>query len=129
RRWPLAPCTPSAGLAIDTAHDRLFSACRDGTMAVLDTGSGHVVARTPIGQRANVMRYDPGTGLIVAACDDGTLTVIRQESADAYRVADVLKTARGARGLEVDPPTHRLYLTVREGTGDRGAMTLLVFER
>ncbi len=140
RRWPLAPCTASTGLALDPTHDRLFSACRDGTMTVLDTGSGRVVARIPIGQCVNVMGYDPGTGLIFAACSDGTLTTIRQESADAYRVADVIRTAPGVHALEVDAPTHRLYLTARDGTApgdaqrrgppaDRGPMALLVYER
>ena len=133
RRWPLAPCTPSAGLAIDTAHDRLFSACRDDTMSVLDTGSGRVVARTPIGHCANVLGYDPGTSLLFAACDDGRLTVIRQESADAYRVVDTIRTPPGARGLEIDPSTHRVYLAVREGSHDRrgggGSPVVLVYDR
>jgi len=133
RRWPLAPCTPSAGLAIDTAHDRLFSACRDDTVAALDTASGRVVARTPIGRCANVLGYDPGTSLLFAACDDGTLTVTRQESADAYRVVDTIRTAPGARGLEIDPSTHRVYLAVHEGSRDRrgggGAMAIFVYDR
>src|SRR5262245_11157759 len=129
RRWPLAPCTPSAGLAIDTAHDRLFSACRDDTVAVLDTASGRVVARTPIGHCANVLGCDPGTSWLFAACDDGRLTVIRQESADAYRLVDTIRTAPGARALEIDPSTHRLYLAVRGGSDGHGSMALLVFDR
>jgi DNA-binding beta-propeller fold protein YncE len=140
RRWPLAPCTGSTGITCDATHERLFSACRGGTIVAIDTASGRVVTRIPIGHCANVMAYDPGTGLIFAACDDGTLTVVRQESADAYRVADVIRTAPGVHALEVDPSTHRLYLTARDGTAagdshrrggptDRDPMVLLVYDR
>src|SRR5580700_7941618 len=36
RRWPTAPCKQPVPIAIDTAHHRLFSGCRSGSMAISD---------------------------------------------------------------------------------------------
>src|SRR5262249_58134401 len=124
----------------DTAHRRLFSACHDGTIVAVDTESGRTVATLAIGAGVNAMRYDGGTGLIFAACGDGTLRIAHQESPDAYRVVDVIKTAPGVGALDLDPSTHRLYLVARDETlagasnqgrrsGGQGALVLLVYDR
>ena len=44
RRWSTEPCRQPVAMAIDTAHHRLFSGCRSGTMAVSDYQQGRVVA-------------------------------------------------------------------------------------
>jgi DNA-binding beta-propeller fold protein YncE len=137
RRWPVAPCTGALGLAIDTTHQRLFLGCRTGTMAALDTGSGRVVATLPTGHAVHVMRYDPATGLVFAASGDGTLTVVHQDSPDAYRIGDVITAPSGIRAMELDPSTHRIYLATGEGNasdGHRssqtaGSLVLLVYDR
>ena len=43
RRWPTAPCKQPVAMAIDTAHQRLFSGCRSGVLAVSDYQAGKVV--------------------------------------------------------------------------------------
>src|SRR5207244_12355440 len=48
-RWPLAPCQEPTGLALDAAHRRLFAACDNKMMAVVDADSGKVVATVPTG--------------------------------------------------------------------------------
>ena len=40
RHWSIAPCEDPAGLAIDRAHHRLFSGCRNGLMGVSDAAPG-----------------------------------------------------------------------------------------
>ena len=49
RRWSTAPCKNPVAMAIDVAHQRLFSGCRSGVMAVSDYRAGKVVATLPIG--------------------------------------------------------------------------------
>src|SRR5580700_5330516 len=51
-RWPVAPCQEPTGLAIDAAHHRLFSACDNKMMAVVNADSGKVIATPPIGEGA-----------------------------------------------------------------------------
>lgn len=137
RRWPVSPCSGALGLAIDPAHHRLFFACRSGVMGALDTENGRVLATVPIGHAVDVMRYDPATALVFAASGDGTLTVIQQDSPDAYRIADVLTVPPGGRAMELDPSTHRIYLATRDGKASDGrgrsktaaSLVLLVYDR
>src|SRR3954470_5775770 len=43
RRWSTLPCTSPVSMAIDIAHQRLFSGCRSGVMAISDYARGAVV--------------------------------------------------------------------------------------
>ena len=115
RRWSLAPCEAPTGLAIDTAHHVLFSVCRNQTMAMSDTASGKVVAHVAIGPGADAARYDPGTGLAFASTGgDGAITVVHEDSPTEFRVVQTVETQRGARTMELDPRTHRLYTVTAE---------------
>src|SRR5207237_4570529 len=44
RRWSTAACKQPVAMAIDVAHERLFSGCRSGVAAVSDIAAGSVVA-------------------------------------------------------------------------------------
>ena len=57
-RWPLAGCEEPTGLALDRVHQRLFSTCGNGRMAVVD-GDGHVIALLPIGRGVDGCMFDP----------------------------------------------------------------------
>jgi len=109
--WPLPGCSRPTGLAADAAHHRLFSACSNGVMAVTDASSGKPVAHPGIGAGPDAAAFDPDLGLVFSSNgSDGTLTVIRQESADDYRVAASVTTQFSARTMALDPATHRIYL-------------------
>lgn len=79
-------------------------------MVVLDSGSGKVIATLPIGKGTDAAAFDPGTGLAFSSNGEGTLTVIREDSADKFSVVGTVTTRRGARTMALDPRTHRLYL-------------------
>jgi DNA-binding beta-propeller fold protein YncE len=113
KRWSIAPGEGPSGLAIDLAHKRLFSVC-DKVMVVSDFENGKVVATVPIGGGPDAVRYDPGTGLVFASNGEGTLTVVKQESADVYSVLETVQTARGARTMELDPKTHHVFVVAAE---------------
>ena len=108
-RWPLAPGEEPTGLAMDRARRRLFSACANQKLIVLDANSGRRIADLPIGARCDGVTFDPALGLILSTNGDGTLSVIREDSADRYtKLADV-PTQRGARTVALDEATHRVY--------------------
>src|SRR5207302_4678765 len=71
RQWPLAPCEAPTGLAIDRAHHRLFSGCRNQLMAISDATTGKLVTTVPIGQGVDACRFDPATGLAFASNGEG----------------------------------------------------------
>ncbi len=112
-RWSIAPGEGPSGLAIDLEHKRLFSVC-DKVMVVSDFANGKVVATVPIGGGPDAVRYDPGTGLVFASNGEGTLTVVKQESADTYVVLETVPTAPRARTMELDPKTHHVFVVSAE---------------
>jgi DNA-binding beta-propeller fold protein YncE len=113
KRWSIAPGEGPSGLAIDLKNKRLFSVC-DELMVVSDYENGKVVTTVPIGRGPDATRFDPETGLVFASCGEGVLTVIRQESADKYTVVESVPTARGARTMELDLKTHKVFLDTAE---------------
>ncbi|MGD0485550.1 MAG: YncE family protein, partial [Gemmatimonadales bacterium] len=122
RRWSIAPCGSPTGLAIDRAHRRLFSGCRSGVMAISDATAGRLVTTVPIGQAVDACRFDPGAQLAFASNGDGTLTVIHEDAPDRYTVVANVATKQGARTMEIDLRTHRIY-TVTADFGPAPAPT------
>jgi DNA-binding beta-propeller fold protein YncE len=107
-RWPLAPCEEPSGLAMDRKNRRLFSGC-DKLMAIVDADSGKLVSSLPICDGVDATAFDDETKLAFASCHDGKLTVIREESADKFSVAENVPTQEGARTMTLDPKTHQVF--------------------
>lgn len=116
RHWSIAPCESPSGLAIDGAHHRLFSGCENKMMAISDYETAKVIATAPIGTGVDANRFDPGTGLAFSSNGEGSLTVVHERRPGKYAVLQTLATAPGARTMELDRASHRLYtVTARFG--------------
>jgi DNA-binding beta-propeller fold protein YncE len=109
-RWPTAPCKQPVSMAIDTIHQRLFSGCRSGVLAVSDYRAGKTFTTLPIGMGVDGTGYDPASGDVFASNADGTLTVIHQDSPDKYTVVGNVTTPTGSRNMGLDLTTHHLYV-------------------
>jgi DNA-binding beta-propeller fold protein YncE len=142
RRWSTAPCKQPVSMAIDTAHNRLFSGCRSGVMAISDYHAGKVVATVPIGTGVDGAGFDAASGNAFASNADGTLTVVHQDAPDQYHVTENVQTPQGARNMGLDPTNHRVFIVsakfgpVPAGAPGRGrapvlpgSFTLMVIER
>jgi YVTN family beta-propeller protein len=112
--WPLPGCNSPSGLAIDKVHHRLFSVCDGGVMAVTDAATGAHVATVKIGEGPDAAAYDGARGLVYSSNGEGTLTVVRQDGADKYRVAETIPTKRGARTMALDPTSGKVYLVTSD---------------
>jgi uncharacterized protein YjiK len=108
-RWPLKPCQSPSGLAFDEQKNRLFSACDNKLMAVMDAGTGKLISTLPIGDGPDAATFDPETRLAFSSNGDGTLTVIA-EHGDGYAVVQNLRTEVGARTMTLDIKNHSIYL-------------------
>lgn len=109
--WKLADCEEPTGLALDTTNARLFSVCQNGHLVVTDAKSGRHVATVAIGSGPDGVAFDAQRHLVFSSNgEDGSLTIIRQRSADRYGVLQNLPTEKSARTLALDPQTHRLFL-------------------
>jgi YVTN family beta-propeller protein len=109
--WPLTGCAEPSGLALDVAHHRSFSVCRNQVMVVTDTVTGKQAARVVIGKGPDAAAFDPDLGLVFSSNGmDGTLTVIHEDTPDDYRVVESVTTQVSARTMALDPATHKIFL-------------------
>jgi YVTN family beta-propeller protein len=142
QKWPITGGKTPTGLAIDTANSRLFIGCRSKVLAVMDAQTGKVITTLPIGAGVDAVAFDPDTHLIFASNGEGTVSVVRQKSANEYESLGDIQTQRGAKTMAFDPKTKRLFLTTAEmesvpaAAGQRarmrakpGSFTVLVVER
>jgi DNA-binding beta-propeller fold protein YncE len=106
--WPLAPCEGPSALAMDTKNHRLFVAC-DKVMVVVNGDTGKVVASPPIGGDPDGNGYDPATGMLFAACREGLVSVIHQDSPDKYSVVGNITTQFGTRTMAMDSKTGHIF--------------------
>jgi YVTN family beta-propeller protein len=120
KRWPLAPCTEPSGLAYDNAHGRLFAACDNEMMAAVDVATGKVVATVPTGKGADGAGFDAKARDVLIPNGEGKLSVIHQRTADKYELIENVPTQFGARTMEFDPPTRRIFTATADLTPDPG---------
>lgn len=112
--WSLAPGKEPTGLAIDVDSHRLFSACNNQRMVVLDSVSGKLIGAVPIGEHVDGAAFDPWLKRAYASCGDGTLIVIQETSPDTFQALESVPTQRGARTIALDARTHHLFLPTAE---------------
>jgi YVTN family beta-propeller protein len=113
-RWPLSPGEEPTGIALDKAHHRLFSACHNKLMTMLDSESGKIVGTVPIGAGVDGCVFDDATQLVFASCGEGVTTIAKEETSEKLTVIQTLSTKRGARTIALDAKTHRIYLPTAE---------------
>jgi YVTN family beta-propeller protein len=105
-------CQDPKSLAIDSANNRLFTACDNMKMQVLNSANGQIITSLPIGAGTDGIGYDAGRGLIYSSNGGGvgSLTIIRQHLTDSYAVIQELPTQARARTLAVNPASGEVYL-------------------
>ena len=113
-RYKLDPCAIPTALVIDTTHQRLFTGCRSGIMAVLDAATGKIVFHAPIGKGVDAAVFDPKTRNVYFSNGDGTVNIFHQDSADKYTALETLKTQSGARTMAQDAKSGNLYFSVAD---------------
>ena len=121
--WRIAPCESPSGQAIDVAHERIFSVCDGGVMAVTDTTTGKVVATPKIGDGPDAAAYEEKTGNIFSSNgESGTVTVVHEDGPSSYTVVDTVKTEASGRTMALDAKTGRVYVVAAK-FGPRPAPT------
>ena len=106
-------CGRPQGLAVDGKNFRLFAACNDQQLLVMNSTDGRVVTALTTGPGDDVIGYDPDRELIYSANGSGygSVTIVQQDAnTDAYAVIQNLATLARARTLAVDPSTGLVYL-------------------
>jgi DNA-binding beta-propeller fold protein YncE len=91
-------------------HHRLFSACGNSKLVVLDSDTGKVVATPAIGEDPDGVVFDSATGRIFTSNADSTLTVLHEDLPDRYSLVQTVATAVGAKQIALDAQTGRIFL-------------------
>lgn len=108
--WSVAPGEAPTGLALDPLRHRLFSACGNNKLVVLDSETGKVIATAPIGEDPDGAAFDPKTNRILVSNRDGTLSVLDGSAGDRYPTLQTVKTEKFARTITLDDRNGRAYL-------------------
>lgn len=106
RTFPVSAVGPH-GLDLDVATGRLFCACDDGALVVLDAGSGVELMRADLAGAPDVIFFNRDRRhLYVAVGDPGLVEVFET---DRMQRVDVVRTEAGAHTLGFDPTHHTIY--------------------
>jgi hypothetical protein len=105
-------CPNPQGLATDSRNQRLFVACDNQSLLVMDSVQGRVLSTLTVGPGTDAVAYDENRGLIFTANGGGygSLTIVRQHQTDSYAVIQNLPTMERARTLALDPSTGQVYV-------------------
>jgi YVTN family beta-propeller protein len=126
--WSVKPCESPSGLAIDRKNKRLFTVGRNNLLAVLDAESGKVITTIPIGSHVDGCAFDPVTKLVFSSNGEGTITIVKEESPNEFKVIDTVPTQKGARTIALDEKTHRVFtsanLTTKDNTQSFGVIVI-----
>lgn len=108
--YPIDGGASPSGLDIDRATNRLFIGCGDTkTMVIMDAANGKTVAKFPIG-RTDGLVFDPALKIAYASNGEGTVTAVREISADKFEFVENITTEPSARTIGIDLITHHLFL-------------------
>ena len=114
--WDMPGCEGPSGLSMDRVNRRIFAGCDNKVMAITDADSGKQIALVPIGAGVDATTFDPNTRLVFSPNgEDGTLTVIHEDSPDSFSVAETVSTEVGARTMALDEDTGTVYLVTASG--------------
>jgi DNA-binding beta-propeller fold protein YncE len=116
--YPIMTGSKPSGLSLDTKGRRLFVACEDGTVEIIDTDSGFtfIELKAGTGKARETFAWTPqGKGQWKAASfivqEDGTLTGVRMNAFINYSIGGVYKLTPGLGSVAYDAKTHRLLIT------------------
>jgi YVTN family beta-propeller protein len=110
QRFPITEVKGPSGLAVDAKNNRVFVGGHNKTMVVLDGSTGKEITTLPTGSGTDAAGFDGKNHLIFFSNGDGTLTVIREKSADEYVAEDSVITQKSAKTMAFDKKTQKVFL-------------------
>ena len=121
-RWSLDGGEEPTGLAFDVKNHRLFSVCHNKLMVILDSETGKVIAKMPIGERVDGAVFDAENKVAISSNGEGTLTIVKEKTPNDFVVAETVKTEVGARTIALDSKTHHVFVITAQ-FGEKPAPT------
>jgi DNA-binding beta-propeller fold protein YncE len=111
-RWPVTGGKVNVGVALDEAHHRLFIACREGKLMVMDSDTGKVLQTLPIATGVDDIVYDPASRRVYVACGEGFVNVYEQTDADHYKAIGKIATGPLGKTAKLVPELNRYFVAI-----------------
>ena len=110
--FPAPGCSTPSSLAVDDAERRLYLACANGRLVVLDSDTGVVLSTQEIAPgRAAVELRMPGNRVIQAIIAvDGSNVTVSEGQITASAVRDIYAGLGNGAALAADPRSSRVFL-------------------
>jgi len=125
-RWPIGTQADNSPMAYDEPHHRLLIVCRKpGTLLVMDSENGKVVAQLPAAERSDDIAFDGEKGRIYVPGGEGFTSVFQQKSGDQYEFVAKVNTEPGAKTCLLVPSLARFYVAVSPGETKAPAKVLI----
>ena len=75
-----------------------------------DATNGKIITTVPIGEGCDGAAFDPTSKLIFTSNGSGTVSIVKELSANEYKLVETVTTKKGARTISLDTKTHMVYL-------------------
>ncbi len=113
--FPITAGEKPYGLSLDPAGRRLFVACEDGALAIVDTDIGFTFEQLPIGSGASGSTFasKPAAGwkgAAFVATADGKLSFVRMDAFISYSSGGTLNLQPGIQAVAFDAGNHHLFV-------------------
>ena len=113
--WSLLPGEAPTGLALDKKTKRLFSTCSDSKhLIIMDATNGKIIDKLPIGEGCDGVAFDEKDNLIFTSNGDGTMTVVKEKSANEFKILETVTTKKRARTITLNKKNNTLFLPTAE---------------
>jgi DNA-binding beta-propeller fold protein YncE len=114
-RWSTTPEGQPVAMAMDPKTRRLFSSGRDPQIvAMIDADNGKVIQSFPISAGVDANAFEPETRLLFVSTKEGMIHIYHEDSPDKLSEVETVKTEYGAKTIQVDPKTHKLFLSTSD---------------
>lgn len=112
-KWSVAPGGHPVGMSIDVHDHLIFIGCRNPQkLIIMSTETGKVVAALPIGSVVDATKF--AAGHVFASCGGSGELFVASQQGGKWRIDQIVKTAMGARTMDIDRRTHTIYMPTAE---------------
>lgn len=104
-----------AGLGLDAKNNILFVMCHEPqTCVVLSATDGRILSALPIGRGTDGGGFNPKTMEAFSSQGDGTLTIIKEKSANSFEVEQTVQTKSRAKTCTLDTRNDQIIVIALE---------------
>jgi DNA-binding beta-propeller fold protein YncE len=124
--WPITTCKKNTVTALDESSHRMFVACHEGQLVVVDLNTGKELQTLPIGQGADDIDFDMETKRIYVASGggNGSLDVYTEVDPDHYESLGRFVSAPGAATARLIPELSE-YVVIAPAQNNQPAQVLI----